>query len=111
MKFTYSGIDFLSVDLKEKKITVVGGVDPVVVVNKLRKNWPTEILTVGPAKEGEKKEKKPQDDKKPGEGKKNPDGEIDAEFFRNYNAYYNPYLTQHYDVHSAEENPNACVIC
>lgn len=100
-------------DMKEKKLTVVGGVDPVVVVSKLRKNWPTDILTVGPAKEPEKKkeEKKPEDDKKKGEEKKKTDSEIYAELIKNYKTYNNPYLTQHYDVHSAEENPNACVIC
>lgn len=94
-------------DIKEKKLTVVGAVDPVVVVNKLRKNWSTEILTVGPAKETEKKKedgKKKEDDKK----KEKSESEIYAEYIKN--SYY-PYLTQYYDVHSAEENPNACVIC
>jgi hypothetical protein len=54
-------------DLKEKKLTVIGDIDPVDVVSKLRKIWHTEILAVGPAKEEGKKD----EGKKEGE-KKNP---------------------------------------
>ena len=63
-------------DMKEKKLTVVGDIDPVEVVSKLRKVWHTEILTVGPAKEPEKKKEdgkkddgknKKEDDKKKGQ--------------------------------------------
>lgn len=44
-------------DMKEQKLTVIGTVDPVNVVSKLRKYWPaTNIISVGPAKEPEKKE-------------------------------------------------------
>ncbi|XP_071722891.1 heavy metal-associated isoprenylated plant protein 39-like [Rutidosis leptorrhynchoides] len=44
-------------DMNEKKFTVIGTVDPVTVVSKLRKYWPTtDIISVGPAKEPEKKE-------------------------------------------------------
>lgn len=86
--------------MKERKLTVVGDVDPVEVVGKLRKSWRTEILTVGPAKEPEKKK---EDDKKKDE--KERIAEL-AELYKNYNPYY----TQYYQVYSAEENPNACVI-
>ncbi|XP_061344056.1 heavy metal-associated isoprenylated plant protein 39-like [Gastrolobium bilobum] len=98
-------------DMKEKKLTVVGDIDPVDVVSKLRKGWHTEILSVGPAKEPEKK----QDDGKKGEGKKDDDQKKDpneqiAELVKLYKAY-NPHMTTHYYVHSVEENPNACVVC
>ncbi|XP_060204644.1 heavy metal-associated isoprenylated plant protein 39-like isoform X3 [Lycium barbarum] len=52
-----SGIDEISMDMKGKKLTIIGTVDPVSVVSRLRKFWWTEILIVGPAKEPEKKEK------------------------------------------------------
>lgn len=59
------GIDSISMDMKEKKLTVIGTVDPVNVVSKLRKYWQTDIITVGPAKEPEKKEEaKPEEPKK-----------------------------------------------
>ncbi|KAJ0626346.1 hypothetical protein HanPI659440_Chr01g0011581 [Helianthus annuus] len=57
-------------DMKDKKLTVTGDVDPVTVVSKLRKICHTEIVSVGPAKEPEKKDggggdnKKKEDDKK-----------------------------------------------
>ncbi|XP_010055082.1 heavy metal-associated isoprenylated plant protein 39 isoform X1 [Eucalyptus grandis] len=62
---TLQGIDSISMDMKEKKLTVIGTVDPVNVVSKLRKYWQTDIITVGPAKEPEKKEEaKPEEPKK-----------------------------------------------
>ncbi|XP_055809250.1 heavy metal-associated isoprenylated plant protein 39-like [Solanum dulcamara] len=53
-----SGIDEISMDMKSKKLTIIGTVDPVSVVSRLRKFWSTEILIVGAAKapEQEKKE-------------------------------------------------------
>ncbi|XP_031390252.1 heavy metal-associated isoprenylated plant protein 39-like isoform X3 [Punica granatum] len=60
---TFQGIDSIAVDMKEKKLTVLGTVDPVNAVSKLRKYWQTDIITVGPAKEPEKKEEpKPEGD-------------------------------------------------
>jgi len=35
--------------MKDQKMIVIGNVDPVDVVKKLKKFWHTEILTVGPA--------------------------------------------------------------
>ncbi|KDP25385.1 hypothetical protein JCGZ_20541 [Jatropha curcas] len=99
-----SGIDSIAIDMKDGKLTVIGAVDPVEVVSKLRKGWHTEILTVGPAKEEKKDEKKKDDKKNP-----NQQQQI-AELVKAYKAY-NPYMTQYYPVSSAEENPNACVIC
>lgn len=68
---TLSGIDSIAMDMKEKKLTVIGTVDPVNVVSKLRKYWPTDIISVGPAKEPEKKEEpKKEEPKKEEEAKK-----------------------------------------
>ncbi|WVZ21902.1 hypothetical protein V8G54_000446, partial [Vigna mungo] len=105
------GIDSISMDMKEKKLTVVGEIDPVSVVSKLRKSWRTEILTVGPAKEPEKKkeeEKKDENKKKDDEKKKDPNQQIE-ELVKLCKAC-NPHMTPYYYVQSAEENPNACVI-
>ncbi|KAK9927125.1 hypothetical protein M0R45_024326 [Rubus argutus] len=110
-----SGIDSIAMDMKERKLTVTGNIDPVDVVNKLRKgNWHTEILTVGPAKE-EKKDDKKDGGAKKDEGKKDDDKKKDpnqqiAELVKAYQAY-NPHMTKYYYVQSAEENPNACAIC
>ncbi|KAJ8529228.1 hypothetical protein K7X08_036063 [Anisodus acutangulus] len=63
------GIDEISMDMKARKLTIIGTVDPVSVVSKLRKFWPAHIISVGPAKEPEKKEEpKKEEAKKEGEG-------------------------------------------
>ncbi|KAM3391032.1 hypothetical protein ACQJBY_012584 [Aegilops geniculata] len=94
------GIDHIAVDMKDQKMTVVGTVDPVAVVARLRsKPFPTaQIFSVGPAKE-EKKDGEKKDAGKPVE----------------YPTYwyppppYHPHL--YHLAHSAEEDPNSCVIC
>jgi hypothetical protein len=53
-----AGIDELSVDMATRKMTVIGMVDPVVVVSKLRKTWAASIDSVGPAKVPEKEAEK-----------------------------------------------------
>ncbi|BBG97583.1 Heavy metal transport/detoxification superfamily protein, partial [Prunus dulcis] len=104
---TLSGIDSISMNMKEKKLTVIGSVDPVTVVSKLRKYWQTDILSVGPAKEEAKKEEEPKkEEPKKEEPKKEPDPVL--ELVKAYKAY-NPHLTTYYYVQSMEENPNACV--
>ncbi|KAJ0969961.1 hypothetical protein J5N97_022838 [Dioscorea zingiberensis] len=126
---TLSGIDSIAMDMKEGKMTVIGAVDPVDVVSKLRKFWHVNIFSVGPAKEPEKKEeaaekkeepkkeepKKEESEKKKEEPekKKEPPTEqqqIIAELAHAYKTY-NQYMATHYYVPSAEENPNSCVIC
>ncbi|KAE9595465.1 putative heavy metal-associated domain, HMA [Lupinus albus] len=121
---TLPGIDAISMDMKEKKLTVIGIVDPVNVVSKLRKYWQTDIVAVGPAKEPEKKEepKKVEEkkeepkkeegkkDEKKEEKKKDPAPDPVLELVKAYRAY-NPHMTTHYYVQSMEENPNACSIC
>ncbi|XP_073111972.1 heavy metal-associated isoprenylated plant protein 39 [Elaeis guineensis] len=142
-------------DMKEKKLTVVGAVDPVKVVSKLRKFWPTNIFSVGPVKEPEKEKKEEpkkeepkkeeetkkeepkkeetkkeepkkeeetkKEEPKKEEAKKEEPKKEEAEKKRDpqelmmmelVNAYkaYQPHMTTHYYVHSAEENPNSCAI-
>ncbi|CBI34387.3 hypothetical protein VitviT2T_001707 [Vitis vinifera] len=108
-----SGVNSIAMDMKDKKLTVVGDVDPVDIVSKLRKGWHTDILTVGPAKEEKKEDGKKdegkKDEKKDGDKKKDTEKQI-QELVDAYKAY-NPHLTRYYHVQSAEENPNACVIC
>ena len=92
-------------DTKDKKLTVTGDIDPVDVVNKLRKLCFTEIVSVGPAKEEKKKEEPKKEEPKKDDKKKDTKEEQKA-----YVMPYSPYMTYHY-VRSAEEDPNACVIC
>ena len=126
------GIDQLGVDMKEQKMTIVGTVDPVAVVGKLRKLFPgVQIVSVGPAKEEKKDDKK--DDKKDGGGDKKAGGdkkEADKKDGGDKKdgdkkdggdkkpavpvcpPYWYPMPPQpRYIVHSAEEDPNSCVIC
>ncbi|PSS04395.1 Heavy metal-associated isoprenylated plant protein, partial [Actinidia chinensis var. chinensis] len=109
-----SGIDSISMDMKDKKLTVTGDIDPVTVVAKLRKLCQTEIVTVGPAKEPEKKKEEP---KKADDKKKD---DLQAQLVKAYQAYYqhpdmaaynhHPQMQPYY-YRSAEEDPNSCVIC
>ncbi|XAR63023.1 hypothetical protein NMG60_11022808 [Bertholletia excelsa] len=71
------GIDSIAMDMKDKKLTVVGTVDPVSVVSKLRKFWPADIILVGPAKEPEKKEEPKKDEAKKEEEQKKEEGKKD----------------------------------
>lgn len=70
-------------------MTVVGEVDPVDIVQKVRKYWHVEILTVGPAKEEKKEVCK----------------KLEA-----IKACYPP-MVAYYCPPYPEENPNTCVIC
>lgn len=69
------GIDEISMDMMGKKMTVIGTVDPVSVVSKLRKFWQAaSIVSVGPAKveppPEKKEEAKKEEAAKKEEGKK-----------------------------------------
>ncbi|KAK9056158.1 hypothetical protein SSX86_027247 [Deinandra increscens subsp. villosa] len=65
-----SGIDSITINMKEKNLTIVGTVDPISAVSKLRKLWPTYLVSVGPAKEPEKKEESKKEEEKKEEPKK-----------------------------------------
>lgn len=71
-----AGIESVAIDAKDKKLTVVGEIDPVNIVSKLRKLCRTDIVSVGPPKEPEKKKDDSQkkDDPKKGGGEKKPGG-------------------------------------
>ncbi|KAH7513071.1 hypothetical protein FEM48_Zijuj12G0157600 [Ziziphus jujuba var. spinosa] len=69
---TLSGIDSIAMDMKEKKLTVVGTVDPVIVASKLRKYWQTNLISVGPAVEPKKEEPKKEEPKKEEQKKEEP---------------------------------------
>lgn len=106
--------------MKESKLTVVGLADPVDVVARLRKVGAASIVSVGPAKEEKKDDKKDGDkkegDKKDGD-KKDGDKKQPVVWYPPphpwYAAqqYHHPAYPPQYVVHSAEEDPNSCVIC
>ncbi|XP_026378953.1 heavy metal-associated isoprenylated plant protein 39-like [Papaver somniferum] len=94
-----SGVDSVSIDMKDKKLTVIGDVDVILIVSKLRRHCHTTIVSVGPAKEPEKKKEEPK--------KEATNQIVDLAYaYRAYNPHMNTYYYQ-----SVEENPNACVIC
>ncbi|KAI3879364.1 hypothetical protein MKX03_011215 [Papaver bracteatum] len=94
-----SGVDSVSIDMKDKKLTVIGDIDAILIVSKLRRHCHTTIVSVGPAKEPEKKKEEP---------KTEATNQI-VDLAYAYRAY-NPHMNTYY-YRSAEENPNACVIC
>ncbi|KAL7108396.1 hypothetical protein ACP275_06G109900 [Erythranthe tilingii] len=57
------GVDSIAADMKEQKVTVVGEMDAVAVVKKMKKVGKVDILSIGPAKEDKKPDQKPQDKK------------------------------------------------
>lgn len=85
-------------DMKDMKMTVVGDIDVVSIVTKLKRICHTEIISVGPAKEPKKKEEL-------GEHYEDPVPEL-------VQAYksYDPQMGTYCYVTSAEENPNACAV-
>ncbi|RDX72536.1 Heavy metal-associated isoprenylated plant protein 39, partial [Mucuna pruriens] len=103
-----SGVESVSVDMKDQKMTLIGDTDPVHVVGKLRKLCHADILSVGPAKEEKKEE--PKKEEKPAE--KDPKEEY-AKLLKEYEAYHNQFRHfQHpnYYYRTVEEDPNACTI-
>ncbi|XP_028796714.1 heavy metal-associated isoprenylated plant protein 39-like isoform X1 [Neltuma alba] len=91
------GVDSVSVDMNENKMTVVGGIDPVIVAGKLRKLSHADILSVEPVKDEPKKEEpKKEEPKKP--------EEVPWVWYP-YNPPY-PYCY----VTPVEQNPVGCVI-
>ena len=110
---TRAGIDSISVDMKDSKLTVIGLIDPVDVVARLRKVGSAAIVSVGPAKE-EKKDAKKEGDKKEDDKKQQQVvwyGPPHPWYAAAQQSHYpHPYPPQ-YVVHSAEEDPNSCVIC
>ncbi|GAU32349.1 hypothetical protein TSUD_43910 [Trifolium subterraneum] len=112
------GVESVSVDMKDQKLTLIGDVDPVRVVAKLRKICHADIVSVGPAKEEKKDEAKKDDKKKEDDKKDSTKKEIVIDPFMfygtpTYAAYYNPikpHYNPYYSAVSVEEDPNGCVI-
>ncbi|KAI4351634.1 hypothetical protein L6164_005977 [Bauhinia variegata] len=105
-----SGVESVSADMKDKKLTIIGDTDPIKVVSKLKKLCHAEIVSVGPAKEEKKEEKKDQKKEEP----KKPEvvlKPIDYAYYHNLYYQYRPPPPHNYFVRSVEEDPNACVIC
>ncbi|WVY96284.1 hypothetical protein V8G54_028435 [Vigna mungo] len=96
-----AGVESVSMEMKEQKLTLIGDMDAVVVVEKLRKLCYTEILSYGPAKVEKK------DNKKEAEKKNKDQTQNIADILKTYETYHNHYHCTSY----VEENPNACVIC
>lgn len=102
-------------NMKGKTLTIIGTVDPVTVVRKLRKFWAAEIMLVGPKEEPKKEEPKKEGEDKKEETKKEEEKKpmLPIGMVMPYRPYYHPPpMHTYYQVHhSIEENPNACVIC
>ncbi|OMO66867.1 hypothetical protein COLO4_30303 [Corchorus olitorius] len=118
-----SGVDSVALDTKDSKLTVTGDIDPVVAVRKLRKLCYTEIVSVGPAKEPEKKKEEPkkEEPKKPAETKKDPPKDQVIPFYPYPIVYHNQYSQMpSYYTHSelpaypykvVQEEAPGCIIC
>lgn len=128
-QFVVSGIESIAMDMKDKKLTVIGDVDPLVIVKKLRKCGGCAILlTVGPDPKEEEKKKKEAEEKKKKEAAEKKKKEEEEEKKRleecaaAYKKCYIPYNCPPgpppcypgpppcYRAISCEENPNSCVI-
>ncbi|KAG5133783.1 hypothetical protein JHK82_024971 [Glycine max] len=96
-----SGVESVSVDMKDMKMIVLGDIDPVSAVSKLRKCCHTELVSVGQAEENKKENVEPA--KVP----------VPLKLHEPYPLYYHmtSQYTQSYYVSSYEENPRGCVIC
>ncbi|XP_062120324.1 heavy metal-associated isoprenylated plant protein 39-like [Humulus lupulus] len=107
----HSGVDSISMDSKDMKLTVTGDIDPVTLVSKLRKLCNADILSVGPPKAPEKKKEEPKKEEPKKEDPKKDKDDL-AELLKIYRAH-NPQMVPvpQYYVRSVEEDPNACVIC
>ncbi|XP_050885610.1 heavy metal-associated isoprenylated plant protein 39 isoform X2 [Lathyrus oleraceus] len=58
------GVDSIETDVNEQKLTVIGEMDTVAVVKKLKKVGKVDIVSVGPAIEEKKEEKKEEKEEK-----------------------------------------------
>uniref|UniRef100_A0A8I6XLB4 HMA domain-containing protein n=1 Tax=Hordeum vulgare subsp. vulgare TaxID=112509 RepID=A0A8I6XLB4_HORVV len=101
------GIDDIAVDMKDQKMTVIGTVDPVHLVERLRSKFfaTAQMVSVGPAKEEKKDAAKKEDEKKEAD-KKDPDKPPACPPY----CWYGLPPPYHCPC-SAEEDPNSCVIC
>ncbi|XP_048127745.1 heavy metal-associated isoprenylated plant protein 12-like isoform X3 [Rhodamnia argentea] len=111
-----AGVDSIDINTKDQKLTVTGAIDPVKLVGKLRKTFSTEIISVGPAKEAQKKDENKKDDqdkkKDDNKGNKADPAKVHPFPYLYYQPPPPPPLPYYYGRHvSVEEDPNGCVIC
>ncbi|KAL2556170.1 Vesicle-associated membrane protein [Forsythia ovata] len=116
---TFGRIESVAMDPKDKKLTVIGDIDPVSLVDKLRKICQTGIVSVGPAKEPEKNKEQPKPDDK--------NKDYMSEYLKAYQEYYKQQQQHYYNYYTpskhyaqpaestyyaasvgVEENPNSC---
>ncbi|KAI4324955.1 hypothetical protein MLD38_030395 [Melastoma candidum] len=133
----FVGIDSVAMNMKDQKLTVMGDFDPIHLVEKLRKLFPTQIESVGPAKEekkGDDQGKAKDGNEKGGDKNSGGGGGMDQKggggqvvpypYPFHITHQYPPYMYQNYPPRpaappmyyydrpgSVEENPNGCVIC
>lgn len=112
----FEGVESIAMDLKDKKLIVTGDIDPVSVVDKLRKLCQTKIVSIGPAKEPEKPKEQPKPQVQPEDMSEYLKAR--QEYYKQQQQLYDYYSATSkqpampgYYVESVEENPNACVIC
>ncbi|MQK21680.1 cation transporter [Escherichia coli] len=111
-----AGVKSVTIDMKNKKLTLTGDIDPINVVAKLRKFCHTEIISVGPAKEEKKEDTKKDDQKKPDDKKDSTkENVIDPlKFYETYAYYYQmkppQYNQYYYPTRCVEDDSNGCVI-
>ena len=98
----------MSMDPKEKKLTVTGDIDPVGLVNKLTKLCPVDLLSVGPVpkkKEEPKKVQKKVEPKRAERKKDKANQYVDTYVSHDKSIQYPPSYTR-----DTPKNPTACVI-
>ncbi|XP_038875236.1 heavy metal-associated isoprenylated plant protein 39-like [Benincasa hispida] len=97
------GIVSVAADTKENKITVIGTADPIKIVKKVRKVWPSAyLISVGPEKE---------EAKKPDPKKEEAQPKIDQiDWVKACNAFHSYPTTHYYYPYQEQYNPNTCVI-
>jgi len=90
------GVESVTVDMKERKITVIGEADPVDVAKKLMKLGFTELLSVGSANEEKAAAETPA---------------VVYHHQLNPNYVYGPYEGYSSYTVVRDEDPNGCTIC
>ncbi|KAG6573451.1 hypothetical protein SDJN03_27338, partial [Cucurbita argyrosperma subsp. sororia] len=98
----------MAADPKENKITVIGTADPIEIVGKVRKVWPSAyIISVGPEKEEPKKVEPKKEETK----KQEPQPKVEQiDWAKAYPSFHSYPITHYYHPYREEDNPNACVI-
>ncbi|KAK2366875.1 heavy metal-associated isoprenylated plant protein [Trifolium repens] len=108
-----SGVESVSVEMKDQKMTLIGDIDTIDVVGKLRKLCNAEIISVGPAKEEKKPIPKAEPRKRDDDDKKKPNEEEMAALVNTYESYYNQ-TTQpnpYYHHRTVGESPSGSCGC